>query len=289
VRLAITADLHWGSHAAGDAASREIVAELHRRTIDLLVLAGDVGAGQEFEPALELFDSLTCQKALVAGNHDLWVRPDDPRGDSLTVYQKHLPDVCARHGFHYLDGGALHLPNCDLSLVGSINWYDYSWTNHDELARHFPDWEDRLKTKRFTRGRHNDARFIRWPTDDRGFTAQVVAAFERSLCEAVKLSRNVIVVTHHPPFFGLAFPRDRPPNADQLLWDAFAGNTAMEAVLKQYADQIPFVFCGHTHRARHNTLGTIRGHNVGSDYGFKRLLILDWPEGQIGEQTFDLR
>jgi len=43
------------------------------------------------------------------------------------------------------------------------------------LAEYFPDWQDRLVTKRFTRGRHNDARFVRWQHDDVSFTAEVVA------------------------------------------------------------------------------------------------------------------
>src|SRR5262249_30611769 len=82
-------------------------------------------------------------KALVPGNHDIWVEADDPRGDSLTVYREHLPAACAAHGFHYLDAGPLLLPEADLAVVGTINWYDYSWAI-DLMKQHVPDWEDRL-------------------------------------------------------------------------------------------------------------------------------------------------
>jgi hypothetical protein len=289
VRIAVTADLHWGIHADGDAATRRLVADLSDDPPDVLVLAGDVGAGPEFAPCLELFAGLPSVKALVPGNHDVWVSEDDPRGDSLAVYERHLPELSAAAGFHFLDHGPLVLTG-DVALVGSMNWYDYSWADAAALAGHFPDWQDRLRTKRFTRGRHNDARFVRWPPyDDVSFTATRVGEFERHLGAALAQAGGAIAITHHPPFYGLNFPRSGPPSADTLLWDAFAGNRAMEDLLARHADRVPFAFCGHTHRARHHDLGGIRGYNVGSDYPAKRLLVLDWPAGTVTEYDYDVR
>lgn len=284
MRLAITADLHWG-HRLGDEATRLLRDFLRSQPPDVLVLAGDVGTAENFGACLELFAGLPCRKALVPGNHDVWVEEDDPRGDSLKVYQEHLPRLCNEHGFHYLNHGPLVLPEADLALVGSMNWYDYSWSI-DELRRQLPDWEWRLQTKTFHRGRHNDGRFVRWPRDDAGFTREVVAALDRHLGEALNRVGRAIVITHHPAFYGLSFPREGPPGPDGLLWDAFAGNAALEAVLARHADRVPFAFSGHTHRARENTLGPIRGYNVGGDYHFKRLLLLDWPAGTVEAHTF---
>src|ERR1700732_4430486 len=102
LRLAVTADLHLGIRAAGDAAIHELIDFLKKNPPDVLVLAGDIGAGKDFAPCLDLFESLPCTKALVPGNHDIWVEENDPRGDSLEVYQRHLPQVSAAHHFHYL-------------------------------------------------------------------------------------------------------------------------------------------------------------------------------------------
>src|SRR5207249_2041551 len=113
------------------------------------------------------------------GNHDIWVESDDPRGDSLQVYREHLPRLCREHGFHYLDVGPMFLPDGP-ALAGSINWYDYSWSL-DRIRQQFAGEEDRVRTKRFTRGRHNDARFVRWPLDDGEFTQQVVAALDKHI------------------------------------------------------------------------------------------------------------
>lgn len=285
LRLAVTADLHWGARARGDEATRALASALAADPPDVLVLAGDVGAGEHFGTCLELFDGLSCRKALVPGNHDLWVTADDARGDSLRVYREHLPALCTRHGFHYLDHGPLTLPEADLALAGSINWYDYSWSL--EALQQFPDWEGRLRAKRFSRGRHNDANFVRWPLDDVHFTGEVVAALRRHLGEARQQVAQVVVVTHHPPFYGLGFPRPAPPTSfDGLLWDALCGNRSMEALLAEHADAVRFAFCGHTHRERASVLGSIRGHNVGGDYHYKRLLRLDWPEGHVEARVF---
>jgi 3',5'-cyclic AMP phosphodiesterase CpdA len=286
LRLALTADLHWGTHERGVAATRLLLRSLEAEPPDVLVLAGDVGAGRHFAECLRLFEPLPCRKALVPGNHDVWVEADDPRGDSLTVYREYLPRLCAEHGFTYLDAGPLLLPEAGLALAGGMNWYDYSWSL-EALKRAAPDWEERLRTKRFSRGRHNDARFVRWPLDDVSFTAQAVATLEGQLGQAFAAVGQAVVVTHHPPFYGLSFPRDHPPtDLDELLWDAFAGNRAMEELLACHHERIPFAFCGHTHRARENTFHGIRGYNIGGDYHFKRLLWLDWPGGEVVAHQF---
>ncbi|HZY83615.1 MAG TPA: metallophosphoesterase, partial [Gemmataceae bacterium] len=249
-------------------------------------LAGDVGAGGHFAECLRLFASLPCRKALVPGNHDIWVEADDPRGDSLEVYRDHLPRVCAENGFAYLDAGPLLLPEAGLALAGGMNWYDYSWSL-EALKRAAPDWEERLRTKRFSRGRHNDARFVRWPLDDVSFTAQAVRTLAEHLNQAFAAVGRAVVVTHHPPVYGLSFPRDHPPaTVDELLWDAFAGNRATEELLTAHHERIPFVFCGHTHREREHTFHGTRGYNVGGDYHYKRLLLLDWPAGEVVAHQF---
>ena len=110
LRLALTADLHWGIRRVGDEATRLLIDALHQEPPDVLILAGDVGTGADFRSCLAQFANLSCLKALVPGNHDIWVEEGDARGDSLQVYEEHLPRLCAEQGFHYLDGGPLVLP-----------------------------------------------------------------------------------------------------------------------------------------------------------------------------------
>jgi 3',5'-cyclic AMP phosphodiesterase CpdA len=283
--LAVTADLHWG-HRRGQDEVRQLAEFVRARPPDVFVIAGDIGSAEHFAGCLALFSDLPSRKVLVPGNHDLWVRRDDTERDSLLLYEQELPKVAGEHGFHFLDAGPLHFPEEDLTLVGSVNWYDYSW-GIEGLRRHFPAEEHRLHSKRFTRGRHNDANFVRWPTSDEQFTARVVAAFEKQLDEALSRPGKVIVFTHHPPYYDLTWGRDPSiVELDAYLWDAFTGNRTMEEVLRRHADRVAFVFCGHTHRQREANLEGIRGYNVGGDYHFKRLLWLTWPAGTVETHQF---
>jgi predicted phosphohydrolase len=251
----------------------------------VFILAGDIGTGSLFGDCLQLFADLPCRKTLVPGNHDLWVRPEDPR-DSLRVYEEDLPAICRQYGFHYLDQGPLLLPDAGLALVGSINWYDYSWSR-EALERDYPGEEVRLFTKLFTRGRHNDVNFVRWPLDDVRFTARVVDTLAQQLRQVLEQVERVIVVTHHPPLRCISFPEKQPPlTLDDLLWEAFGGNCALEELLARHAERIAFAFCGHTHRARQGIWHGIRGYNVGGDYHFKRLLWLNWPSDSVAEHQF---
>lgn len=285
LRLAVTADLHWGHAGRGEEATRLLVSYLGAQTPDVLVLAGDIGTGPYFGECLRMFADLPCRKALVPGNHDIWVRPEDSR-DSLQLYQDDLAATAERFGFHYLDRGPLLLPEAGLALVGSINWYDYSWSL-EQIRRDYPDEEERLTSKRFTRGRHNDAVFVRWPLDDASFTARVVETMEQHLRQALSEVERVIVVAHHPPLRCISFPEKQPPlTLDDLLWEAFGGNQAMEELLTRHADRIDFAFCGHTHRAREGDWHGIRAYNVGGDYHFKRLLWLDSPAGEVTAHQF---
>jgi len=282
-RIAITADLHWGvRHRAGNEATRQLVEHLERDPPDLLILGGDIGAGEQFGECLDLFRNLNCLKAAVPGNHDVWVNSNDARGDSRQVYREHLPAECERRGFDYLDQGPLVLPELDLAIVGTMNWYDYSWSI-DDLPKFADDWEDRLKRKRFSRGQHNDANFVRWETNDVDFTRELARTLQAHL-EAVGTA-NIIAVTHHPCFYELNYPKPGPPTLDGRLWDAFSGNVAVEELLKT-DPRIRFAFCGHTHFAREATVGTVRGYNVGGDYHFKRLLSLEWPSGAVNAVEF---
>ena len=286
LRIALTADLHYGTrHTAGNLATLELAAHLFDNPPDLFVLAGDIGAGADFARCLDLFAKLPSLKALVPGNHDIWTTSNDPRGNSQRLYQQVLPELAEERGFHYLDRGPLLLPEFRLAVAGSINWYDYSWAI-DALKEATDDWEERLRTKRFLRGRHNDAQFVRWPYTDASFTSEVVDTLTRHIDEGLAQMDRVIVVTHHPPFQSLNYPAREPYGLDDLLWRAFSGNSRLEGVLEQRNERIPFAFCGHTHFAREGNLAQIRGRNIGGDYHFKRLLELDWPEGNIRAITF---
>src|SRR5262245_2188537 len=102
LRVAVTADLHWGHHARGIAANRMMLDYLLAHPPDLLILAGAIGSGTNHAECLGQFASIPCRKALVPGNHDIWV-DFHAEEDSLHQYETRLPALALEHGFHYLD------------------------------------------------------------------------------------------------------------------------------------------------------------------------------------------
>jgi predicted phosphohydrolase len=285
LKLLFTADLHWGI-AKGMAANNALYEAIKENTPDVLVLAGDIGHAENFDVCLDKFASLNCIKVLVPGNHDIWVSNDDERGNSWEVYTQHLPMLAQKYGFHYLDQAPLHFPEWKLSLVGNINWYDYSWSEA-AMSALFPEEVHRFNSKRFLRGQHNDFNFIRWQHDDKSFTKKIVAELAEHLQQSSNLGHQIIVVTHHPACRAISFPMpDSVPTIDSLLWEALGGNQLLEEELMKYKGSIAYLFSGHTHRERKEDWEGMHAYNIGGDYHYKRQLELSWPDQTVIAREF---
>ena len=278
MRLAFTADLHYGLRADGDRSTERLVRRLQEIRPDLLVLAGDTGTGENLRRCLRLFAELPCPKFLIAGNHCLWT--DNDELDSLTIYQRRLPSLAEECGFWYLDAQPWVDPQRRLALVGSVNWYDYSFAPA-ELAEQVPDLDDLYRRKRFPGGaRHNDGRFVRMPLSDKGFTGLVVDKLAAHLRAVETQASDIVAVLHHPPFPELFFPwvSVQSPTPDQMTWLAYTGNLRMDRLLRPHP-HVRLVVCGHTHRSIAADVEGKRCFNIGGDYDRKRLLLVEWPGG----------
>ena len=291
-RIAITADLHWGL-AKCQQANTALVTALRENPPDLLLVGGDQGAEFHFTECLNALATIGCPVGLVAGNHDIWVRADDARGDSWQVFDQLLPMECARHGFHYLDQGPWILPQWDLAIVGTMNWYDHSWTR-EELAKRFPKDLWRLDQMCFTRGRHNDRVYVRWPEGrtNASVTEELANRFQGHLEMATRAAGKILVITHHPALPELGFPSTaresdtEGPSMDHLLWEAFSGNSRVETIVRDNTGKISLVVSGHTHRWRSGSLDQTRLVNVGSDYPVKNLIRLNGLDGELEVEQF---
>jgi predicted phosphohydrolase len=188
----------------------------------------------------------------VPGNHDLWTR--DPAESSRERYLQVLPELAAAAGFHYLDERPLLATPEGVALVGSINWYDYSFADPAVEQEH-PNAAEMYRAKLFPSGRHNDGRFVRLAQSDAEF----------------------IAIQHHPPVRELFYPTPLTTTY-QRFWLAYTGNRRMQDVV--LADpRIRTVICGHTHAACEADVEGKRCLNIGGDYDFKRLLLLDTETG----------
>jgi hypothetical protein len=87
-----------------------------------------------------------------------------------------------------------------------------------------------------------------------------------------------MVVQHHPPVEALFYPS--PLTQDyQWFWRAYTGNRAMQEAVAADS-RIRWIVCGHTHYAVSADWEGRRCHNIGGDYDWKRLMLLDTDTGE---------
>lgn len=283
MKLAVTADLHFGMSRRGDAATGELALSVEALAPDAFAIAGDVGEGEAFGECLALFDALACPRLVIPGNHDLWLSRGSP-GASLRRYEEELPAVAAEHRFHYLDTAPFLLPGEREAVVGSMNWYDYSFAD-PSLDSEVPTARAMYGLKLFPRGQHNDGRFVRLETSDEAFTGALVERFRSQLGNLPLSVERVVVIQHHPPVRELFYP-SALTTVEQRFWLAYTGNRRMQDLV--LADpRVTTILCGHTHAACAADVGGKRCLNIGGDYDWKRLVLLDTETGD--EQAWEFR
>ena len=266
MKIAITADLHWGSRSHGDESTRAMARALHEEAPDVLVLAGDLASAglDNVRACLEQFEGLPAERLFIAGNHDIWT----PDGDSEELLRETLPAVGREHGFHYLEGAPWVDPTGRVGIAGTIGWYDYSFRD-----RSLPYDLDQYRRKYVRRvAAYNDRLFVRWPHSDEEFTALIVDELRATLAGLSARVEEIVAVTHHLPFEELVV---RWP--DHPAW-AFANAYLGAARLGEALLEFPRVrhhFCGHSHVGICTRRNGLRSVNVGSNYHWKRYELLE--------------
>lgn len=273
-----TSDLHYGVCPDGDAATRRLAAHLSgARSTDVLLLAGDLGVGDEkIAECLALFKNFPGAKLAVPGNHDVWVQPDAPI-DSRERRER-LPKLFRDAGFHPLEEAPITIDG--IGFAGCMGWYDYSF--RDErlgypencyATKCEPDSEEPV---------WGDAGHVRWPWSDAEVAAQEAERLEAQLQQLAQ-AREVVVVTHHLPTSRLLFhPRALIPRYWRFV-NAFLGSERLGEVITRYP-RVRLAICGHNHLPREATIGSQRFVSVGSNY--ERKALLSYDGNRIKRQRF---
>lgn len=262
MKIVATADIHYGV-SNNESIVKKFAQKIIRTKADVLILAGDTFAIDQklLVECLELFEGFKGDKLLVAGNHDLWTT----ERSSLTIYEKVIPKIAKKCGFHFLDQKPFIKD--DVGFIGSIGWYDYSFRDPTlpipkqyYLEKRWPEvvtWNDRS--------------YVRLGISDKVFTKRVNQKLQRHLGKVNKQVSTIICATHHIPFHELL--RTTHTSIDKFL-DAFSGSEKTGRIIKSFP-KVKYVFCGHTHERKEVTINGIKCINIGSDYLRKRFKIIE--------------
>jgi len=285
MRILASSDLHYNIKR-----SKEPAEELARKTVlrggDVLILAGDIaGIGPEhFLGCLELFSKFKGEKFLVAGNHDLWVRPGQC---SFEKWSKHLPRLAKEAGFWMLD----HQPKIvdHIGFVGNIGWYDYSFRDEGlkipmrfyeakvgpgralrlSEYQHLLDPTDQLLPEhRDITTSWRDGQYVNLPMSDKEFVEHLIEKLQTDLIGVSRNCEKMVAVFHHLPCRKLIWYRQ---NSNWDFAAAFLGSQRFREVLDNHPT-LCLCLSGHNHRAN-----VIKGEvldyiTIGSTYDEKVLL-----------------
>jgi len=288
LRIIALADLHYDIARCREDV-RAQAEEVLRRGADALLIAGDTASADSdaLVEALRLFEPFPGRRLLIAGNHDLWVRPG---GDSRRRYEQELPEICRRCGFEYLDAAPVMLDG--IAIVGTIGWYDYSFRDetlavprrfyeakvgpgaaallgrYQHLVDGFDDVTDEMLqiTAVWRDGQHVE---LGMP-DDR-FTAEQANKLREHLRWAVQRAERIVAVLHHVPLLEMV-PHRAEPN--WRFARAFLGSTRLEEVLAA-EPKVRHVLAGHSHWPCRVQRDGVEYINIGSGYRKKRSVTLE--------------
>jgi predicted phosphohydrolase len=227
---------------------------------DVVVVAGDAGNTiAALDEALSLFDGVGARRLFVAGNHDVWIESE---GESLvgsrTKYERLIPDVCDRRGFH--DLGREPVAIGDVGFVGSPGWYDYSFadprlglTEADYWKGRYGDevWWDKKMTY-WVPGESPGREAARERMRDPEVCREMIERLDADLRAVAARAREIVAVVHTLPRF-VGVGRSEPPR----YLDAFTGSAAIGDILRAHA-KVAHCIHGHKHTCGEWEFGGLR-------------------------------
>lgn len=262
MKIAFISDLHVDISPESFNLIDYLIERLLSLKPDVFIIAGDIAAiTQTFEKTLKRFSALSCNKLLVAGNHDIWI--DSPSNlqkgiHSGVKYRELLPQICKRNNFIYLGLEPYSLDG--IGFVGTIGWYDYTLRNkkYDTMFS-LETYRSKQYGKRFT---WNDSNFAYWMDgvkNRRKTDEEVAQEMETSLkhqlqsltCQKIN---NIVVVIHHVPFRKmLLYPNLLPFD----FFSAFMGSEGLGKIIRE-ENTVTHTICGHSHLKSSLKIGNVQ-------------------------------
>ena len=293
MRILASSDLHYNIKRSKGPA-QDLAQRVLRRGGDVFILAGDI-AGIEpemFQRGLELFSGFTGKKLLVAGNHDLWVKPGQC---SFEKWSKLLPALAREAGFEMLDHQPCVIGN--IGFVGNIGWYDYSFRDEDlriplrfyeakigpGRAWRLEEWHHLLDKEYPLPPEHQDittawrdGEFVKLPMSDTEFVEHLAQKLRADLSAVAASCEKIVSVIHHVPRRDLVWYRG------DSNWDfaaAFLGSRRFQEILSSSFNlnlsdfpALPLCLAGHNHHAKVVKENATEYITIGSTYVEKVLL-----------------
>jgi 3',5'-cyclic-AMP phosphodiesterase len=208
---------------------------LRQQDLDAILLGGDIGEADSVPQFLaEIESSLQIPIYFVLGNHDFY-------GGSIAAVRAAVTrQAAASHWLRWLPAsGVVHLTDAT-ALVGHDSWADGRLGDFFRSAVLLNDY---LLISEL-RGQEKRERYAQL----NALGDEAAAFLERRASEALACRRNIIVLTHVPPFRESCWHEGRISDDDYLPHFACrAVGDRLAAIMQDHPGQTMTVLCGHTH------------------------------------------
>ena len=209
--------------------------QLRERDLDAILLGGDIGEADSVTQFLgEIESSLRMPIYFVLGNHDFY------RGSIAAVRDAVARQAAASRWLRWLPASGI-VPLTDATaLAGHDSWAD---GRLGDFFRSEVLLNDYLLISEL-RGQEKPDRYAQL----NALGDEAADFLERRACEALAGGRNIIVLTHAPPFRESCWHEGRISDDDCLPHFACrAVGDRLAAIMRDRPGQMMTVLCGHTH------------------------------------------
>jgi len=213
-------------------------------SFDGVVISGDIAESHNLRGLLEAFAKAIAPRQcyFVLGNHDYYKSSFERVRE--TVKNLEQPNLV------WLDDAEPVLLDDKTALVGHQGWFDGRSGSPEKSRIIMSDFE---LIKELNESYHNEQTFLHYGREEllkklRELGKQAAEEAKPKLYEALKLRKEVIFVTHFPPFKGACWHEGKLSDNQWLPWFTCVtmGEMLAEAAHHHPNNRI-LVLCGHTH------------------------------------------
>ncbi len=254
MRLGWLTDLHLNFVRPNDRS--EFYARLREQKLDAVLIGGDIGEADSVATFLsEMENAMGLPIYFVLGNHDFY------RGSIGEVRLTIASQAAVSRWLHWLPSSGVVLLTGNTALVGHDCWAD---GRVGDFFRSEVMLNDYILIDE-----------LRCPDKQRLFAKlnalgdEAAEFLDARVREALAQRKNILVLTHVPPFREACWHEGRISNSDYLPHFACqAVGDRLAAIMREHPDHRMTVFCGHTHGAGvAQILHNLVVHTGGAQYG----------------------
>lgn len=267
MRIGIISDLHIDRYNNNieniHLYEQALVGEMQNRTIDMLLIAGDIS--NSYELTMDFIHAVSKKSGIeikfVPGNHDLW-QPDMSKGTE-EILQRYTdqPECLVKRPY---------IINEEWAIAGHTGWYDYSYAS-DRFTY------ERLAKRAYYGGTWQDKENISWRYSD-DMMSEIFADDVKNDLDRLK-GKKIILVTHIVTNKNFKVPM---PHRLFDYYNAFIGTSDFDKIYDDY--DIRYSIMGHVHFRHSLTEGDVT--YICPCLGYKREWKSDDIQTEMGNSMY---